>query len=54
MIIEIPDRLLQGVSEADLKLKIAISLFQDEIFTLAQASRFAGMPRRDFQKELET
>ncbi|MEZ4848425.1 MAG: UPF0175 family protein [Bacteroidia bacterium] len=52
MIIEIPDRLIAGFSETEIRLKIALSLFQAEIFTLGQASKFTGMNRRDFQREL--
>ncbi|MEZ4772298.1 MAG: UPF0175 family protein [Bacteroidia bacterium] len=52
MTIEIPDHLLEGRTESDIKLQIAIALFQAEIFTLAQASRFAGKTRWDFQQVL--
>ena len=52
MTIEIPDTLLGNYTEAEVKLQIALALFQQEFFTLAQASRFAGMNRWDFQREL--
>ncbi|MEZ4685012.1 MAG: UPF0175 family protein [Bacteroidia bacterium] len=54
MTIQIPNNIIQqaGFTELDLRLEIAILLFQKEVFTLAQASRFAGMHRALFQKEL--
>jgi predicted HTH domain antitoxin len=54
MTITIPDHLLQqsGHTEAQVRLQVAISLFQADIFTLAQAARMAGLPRIAFQQEL--
>lgn len=54
MTIQIPDSVLQqsGFTPATIKLEIALVLFQKEIFTLAQAGRFAGLHRMTFQKEL--
>lgn len=45
MALVIPDEFLQTVhiSEADLKLEIAILLFQQEKITLGTASQFASM-----------
>jgi predicted HTH domain antitoxin len=40
------------ISEADLKLEIAILLFQQEKITLGIASQFAGMAQLDFQRIL--
>lgn len=54
MLIEIPDSILRRdkVTEKTIRLQIAIALFQEEIFTLGQASEFLGMPQLIFQKEL--
>ena len=51
MSITIPDEMLATtrMSEAEMKQEIAVMLFQKEILTLAQASRFAGMNRIAFQ-----
>jgi predicted HTH domain antitoxin len=50
----IPDEVLQSahMSEADLRREIAVMLFRDERFTLAQASSFADMERIAFQRLL--
>lgn len=50
----IPDEFLQiaNISEADLKLEIAIVLFQQEKITLGTASHFAGMNQLKFQRIL--
>lgn len=54
MSLVIPDEFLQTahMSEADLKLEIAILLFQQEKITLATASQFAGMDQLEFQRLL--
>jgi predicted HTH domain antitoxin len=54
MEITIPDSAFKnsGMTEKQVKLGIAISLFQMEILTLAQAARLAGLHRMDFQQEL--
>lgn len=54
MTIQIPDGFLNNVSltEQDLKLRIAVVLFQEEIFTLGQAAEFLGIPQLIFQQEL--
>jgi len=54
MIITIPDSVVKssGLSEDQVKLGIAISLFQMEILTLAQAAKMAGLHRMQFQQEL--
>lgn len=51
MSVLISDELLTDMrmTEAEMKQEIAILLFQKEKFTLAQASRFAGMHRVAFQ-----
>lgn len=50
----IPDEFLQTahISEADLKLEIAILLFQQEKITLGTASQFTGMNQLEFQRIL--
>jgi predicted HTH domain antitoxin len=54
MSIVISDDLLAAtrMTEAEMRQEIAILLFQKEKFTLAQASRFAGMHRVAFQHVL--
>ena len=54
MSILISDDLLSTtrMTEAEMKQEIAILLFQRDKFTLAQASRFAGMHRVAFQHVL--
>ena len=47
----VPDELLMaaGMTEEELKREIALMLYQQGRITLAQASRFAGMTRLQFQ-----
>jgi len=54
MTIVISNEVLQKVemSEEQLLQEIAVMLFQQERFTLAQASRFAQMNQLEFQKLL--
>ncbi len=54
MSVVISDEVLQTVqmSEAELLQKIAVMLFQQERFTLGQASRFAGLNQLQFQRLL--
>ena len=54
MSLVIPDEFLQiaHISEADLKLEIAILLFQQEKLTLNNASHFAGINRLKFKQIL--
>lgn len=51
MSIVIPNELLRTtrMTEAEMKLEIAVMLFQKEKLTLTQASRFADMNRIAFQ-----
>ncbi len=51
MSLVIPDEFLQTahISEADLKLEIALLLFQQEKITLGTASQFSGMNPLEFQ-----
>ena len=50
----IPDELLAAarLTEPELKTELALTLFQQERLTLAQASRLAGMSQLDFQRLL--
>lgn len=41
-----------GMTETELRLEIAVLLFQKEKFTLEQAARFTGMTRIEFQQAL--
>ena len=54
MSVVISDRDLQAaqISEAEMLREIAVMLFQQERFTLAQASRFARMNQLAFQRLL--
>lgn len=54
MSLVIPDDFLQtaNIYEADLKLEIAILLFQQEKITLGTASQFADMNQLEFQRVL--
>lgn len=54
MTVEIPDLVLlkSGFSEQDLRLRIAIALFSDDIFTLGQAAKFCGLHQIELQREL--
>ncbi len=52
MILHLPDHLLRQYSEADIRLEVALALFQREMMTLAMASEWAGLTRLEFQQEL--
>ena len=54
MSLVIPDEFLKiaHISEADLKLEIAILLFQKQKLTVSTASKFAGINRLEFQQTL--
>jgi predicted HTH domain antitoxin len=54
MSLVIPDEFLQTahITEADLKLEIAILLFQQEKITLGTASQFTEMKQLEFQRIL--
>lgn len=54
MSLVIPDEFLQAahISKAELKLEIAILLFQREKITLGTASQFAGKNQLEFQRIL--
>lgn len=54
MTLYLPDQLLQQHSEAEIRLEIAVALFQREMMTLGQASAWAGLTRLDFQQVLRT
>lgn len=54
MSLVISDEFLQAahISAADLKLEIAVLLFQKEKMTLGMASQFAGLTQLEFQRIL--
>lgn len=54
MSVVIPDDILQaaGMSEAELKLEIAIILYQQRKLSTGKARRLAGIHLIDFQREL--
>lgn len=54
--IEIPDDVLlrSNLSEPELKLELALFLYQKNILTLESASHFAGLDSYSFQKNLGT
>lgn len=52
LVIEDRDLHAAHITEEELRLEIAILLYQQERFTMGQASWFAGMNRILFQKEL--
>jgi predicted HTH domain antitoxin len=51
MLVTIPDEVLAAahLSEPELKQELALTLFQQERLSLAQASRLAEMPQLTFQ-----
>ena len=51
---EIPDQIIMqaGLSSDELRLKVALLLFQEERLTLGQASQLARLHQIEFQKEL--
>jgi predicted HTH domain antitoxin len=54
MSVTISDELLQAaqMTESEFRLELAIWLYQQRRITLAQASRWAGLTRLQFQREL--
>ncbi|MEM1173019.1 MAG: UPF0175 family protein [Cyanobacteria bacterium P01_H01_bin.35] len=54
MSVVIPDDVLisAGMSEAQLKLEIAIMLFQQDRISIGKARRLAGINLLDFQREI--
>jgi len=54
MPIVIPDEILEGsgLTVEDIRLDVAISLYQREKVSLGKAAEIAGMNRWEFQKEL--
>jgi predicted HTH domain antitoxin len=53
MTLHLPDHLLQQYSEAEIRLEIALALFQREMMTLGQASQWAGLPQWQMQTQLK-
>jgi predicted HTH domain antitoxin len=56
MSVVISDNILQAIQMSDTEMlqEIAIMLFQQDRFTLGQASNFAGMNQLEFQRLLGT
>ncbi len=54
MNLAIPDDIIlaAGVSEAELKLEIAMALYQEKKLSMGKARRLAGMDLIQFQKEI--
>lgn len=54
MIIELSDTMLTkaGLTETEIRLLLAIQLFEEELMTLGQASQLAELHQIMFQKEL--
>ena len=54
MTLYIPEHLLQeaGLTEQNIKLELAILLFQKELLTLGLAAQLAGLHNIQFQREL--
>jgi predicted HTH domain antitoxin len=52
MHLNLPDQVLQTHSEQEIRLEIAIALFQKEVFTLGLAAEWAGLHKIEFQQEL--
>ncbi len=54
MQLEIPDEISQftGLTDNELKLRLAIQLFEEEKITLSRASQLAGIHQILFQREL--
>jgi len=54
MIIDISDSILAkaNLTAAEIRLRLAILLFQEESLTLGQASKLANLHQIQFQKEL--
>ena len=52
MLIEIPDNILNksNLSEHEIKIEFALILYEKNIFTLEQASKFAELDTFEFQK----
>ena len=54
MVVYIPDNYLEEASltESQVKLELAVWLYQRELLTMAQAARLAGLHRMQMQREL--
>ena len=55
MNIEISDELLKSgkISIKDLKIEIGLLLYKNNVFTLGQASKFAGIHQIEMQREMK-
>lgn len=56
MSVIIPDDILQSarMSESELKLEIAIMLFEKDLISIGKARRLAGMNLLEFQREISS
>jgi predicted HTH domain antitoxin len=54
MAVTVPDEILRSahLTDDEMRLEIAITLFQQDRLTLAQAARFAGLGQLDMQRAL--
>ena len=54
MPVTVPDELLETakLTEAELRVEIAVALFQQDRLTLGQAAAFAGLTQLDMQRTL--
>jgi predicted HTH domain antitoxin len=54
MVIEVPDTDLRGIAmtQAGIKLELAVALFEQDKLSLGKARELAGMTLVDFQREL--
>lgn len=54
MVIELPDKMLEeaGLTEVEIRLLLAIQLFEEGIMSVGQASKLAGLHPIMFQREL--
>lgn len=54
MPVTVPDELLQSahLTEAELRIELAVTLFQQDRLTLGQAASFANLPQLDLQRIL--
>ena len=54
MVVYIPDTYLEEarMTEEKVKLELAVCLFQQDLLTMAQAARLAGLHRMQMQREL--
>lgn len=52
MTIHIPDQAITDRDESQVRLVLALAMYQQEIFTLGQSAKLAHLSQAAFQKEL--